>query len=97
MIVDPEDGMWVDHINGDKSDCRRLNLRACTPSQNSLNRNPWSELPGVSFNKHRNKWQVVVRNVGKIEWHGYYPTKEEAEAKAKEILPTISRRISRLY
>ncbi len=31
---------FIDHINGDKSDIRIINLRGCTKSQNGMNRGP---------------------------------------------------------
>ena len=36
-IMNPPPGMVVDHINHDKLDNRRANLRVCTPSQNRAN------------------------------------------------------------
>ena len=37
-IMNPDDGMVVDHINGDGLDNRRENLRIVTHQQNALNR-----------------------------------------------------------
>ncbi|HCO92972.1 MAG TPA: hypothetical protein DIU00_03320 [Phycisphaerales bacterium] len=36
-IMNPPKGMVIDHINGDKSNNSRVNLRICTQSQNLLN------------------------------------------------------------
>jgi hypothetical protein len=38
FIMQPENGMVVDHLNGDGLDNRRCNLRVATPSQNGANR-----------------------------------------------------------
>lgn len=38
FLLQPAEGLWVDHINGDRLDNRRCNLRTCTPSQNAQNR-----------------------------------------------------------
>lgn len=58
----------IDHINGDKTDNRIVNLRKCTYSQNNMNskinsRNK-SGTTGVSFNKNSGKWQSNI-HVGK--------------------------------
>jgi hypothetical protein len=39
LLMQPGDGLVIDHINGDGLDNRRLNLRVVTKSQNALNRN----------------------------------------------------------
>lgn len=38
VICKPADGLVVDHINGDRFDNRRSNLRVCTLSENNRNR-----------------------------------------------------------
>ena len=48
----------VDHINHDKSDNRRKNLRICTNSQNSMNTK--REKRGVYYRKDINKWRAVI-------------------------------------
>lgn len=56
-------GECVDHVNGDKSDNRRDNLRIVTFAQNAINKDPLSlksksGFTGVTFNK---KGKFVVR------------------------------------
>lgn len=66
----------VDHINGDRLDNRRENLRLATRSQNlanrKLNKNNTTGYRGVSF--YRGRWRATV---GK-ELVGYFKTKEAA-------------------
>lgn len=54
------DGLITDHINGDKLDNRKENLRSCTHSQNAGNRASTNKhgLKGVAF--HNGKWHAHI-------------------------------------
>lgn len=60
------DALMIDHINGNKSDNRRHNLRSCNKVQNAQhrvqlgNRNK-SGVTGVSWDKSKNKWRATIR------------------------------------
>ena len=58
----------IDHINGDKLDNRRSNLRECTFSQNvgntGLRKNNKSGFKGVHWSKKDKKWRAVFRRDG---------------------------------
>jgi hypothetical protein len=74
--------MLTDHINGDKLDNRKVNLRPCTTAQNVQNRsnqsNNSSGFKGVSWSKKNNKWSAMI-NINKKRTHlGYFKTAEEA-------------------
>lgn len=54
----------VDHINGNRLDNRKSNLRICTRSQNLMNRHKsvgTSGVIGVVFDKSRNKWASRIK------------------------------------
>lgn len=76
----------VDHINGNRLDCRRENLRFITAQGNSENRRPnrrsRSGVRGVSWNSRRQKWQVSVGLHGRLHYLGLFATVEEAGAVA---------------
>lgn len=82
LIMNTPYGMEVDHINGNRFDNRRSNLRLCTHSQNCVNRKskiePKSGFRGVGFHYGTNKWRAVIKvNQKKISL-GLYFAKEEA-------------------
>lgn len=70
----------IDHINRNKMDNRKENLRACTVSENNRNiptvKGKVSAHRGVS--RHRDKWQVVIRINGILTNLGTYLIEEEA-------------------
>jgi hypothetical protein len=76
LILRTPVGLQTDHINGDKLDNRRANLRVCTNAQNQahqgLGRNNASGFKGVSRFKHR--WQACICIHGKSTGLGLFDT-----------------------
>jgi hypothetical protein len=73
-------GVYVDHINHDTLDNRKINLRMCTNAQNSFNKN----VKGYCWDKNRNKWKVAIKAYGKRIMIGRFDTEEEAVKARKE-------------
>lgn len=77
-------GLIVDHVNGDKLDNRRANLRAGTQSLNQQNRRKQrgtSRYRGVT--RYRNgKWMAQCQLNGKLHHLGYFDDEDEAGAAA---------------
>ena len=74
--------VYIDHINGIKTDNRFCNLREATSSENQWNRfkckDNTSGYKGVSFFKITKKWKAVSRINGVTHYLGYFVTPEEA-------------------
>lgn len=74
----------ADHINGDRLDNRRSNLRAASITQNRQNRarpkNNTSGVKGVCWMTGKNEWYAYISVNGKRKPLGWYATKEEAAA-----------------
>jgi hypothetical protein len=73
----------VDHINGDASDNRIVNLRNVDQAGNLQNqtrmkRSNTSGFTGVS--RKRNKWRAALSLNNRPVWLGVYATKEDAHA-----------------
>ena len=80
LVLQTPKGMVTDHINGNKLDNRRENLRICTQQQNTWNQKPYgkSGVVGVWFDKARNKYVAHIGGNGKKTTIGRYNTLEEA-------------------
>lgn len=82
------EGFHTDHINGNKLDNRKSNLRTATNVQNSRNvgkhKNNTSGFKGVSFCPRDNKWIAMIRILGKKKNLGRFPTKEIAKSAYDE-------------
>lgn len=86
------DGQWpamsVDHINGDKSDNRRGNLRVCSHGQNMRNQGRKSSgsnpLKGAYFHTRSGRWQSSICIDYRQIHLGYFETAEAAHAAYRE-------------
>jgi hypothetical protein len=76
VILKTPRGLFTDHINGDKLDNRRFNLRVCTPAQNAKNQarkvNNTSGYKGVSWDKAKKKWAAYIKVDYKRRFLGYF-------------------------
>lgn len=84
VVADTPSHLMVDHINGNKLDNRKSNLRNCTSSQNSMNKTTSqkraSKYKGTRPNKNKDKWIAKIC-VGRKQKHlGTFSTQEEAAA-----------------
>lgn len=82
VIADTPPGMHTDHINGNKLDNRRCNLRICTAAQNISNTGLRSDnssgCKGVYWRKSISKWCVQISVKGKRLHVGYFSCIEAA-------------------
>jgi hypothetical protein len=82
FLLTPPKGLQVDHVNGDRTDNRRSNLRICTGSQNKFNSNKHrdntSGHKGVTWDKAREKWQAQIMIRGKQIYLGRFDSKIKA-------------------
>jgi hypothetical protein len=85
LIVSAPPGVEVDHINGNKLDNRRANLRLATRRENGQNlrsRGGTSRYRGVSWHKASGKWRAGTRLAGKAYHLGCFTSEDEAGAVA---------------
>jgi hypothetical protein len=72
----------VDHINGDKLDNRRENIRECAQAENCRNRGRTKEnksgFKGVHWDATKRKWQATIRLGGKSKYLGRFDLPEDA-------------------
>ena len=72
----------IDHINGNRTDNRKSQLRRVTPMQNSQNHKEYktntSGVTGVYWNKNKNKWQASINENGRLKYLGIYDSKDDA-------------------
>lgn len=75
-------GYYTDHINLNKRDNRRSNLRSVTNAQNTVNRekqcNNTSGYKGVTWSKAVNKWAAQLHHNGRHLHLGCFDSKEDA-------------------
>lgn len=93
----PLNGFVVDHMDGNKLNNTRNNLRIVSHRENDQNKNKLmktSKYSGVCFyNKHGNinkPWKSSIRIEGKSIWLGSFETEEKASYAYQEALKNVS-------
>lgn len=65
FLLNPPADKVIYHINGDRNDNRKENLRICSQHQNTMNRGLLNKnksgIVGVYFDKTRNKWSAEIK------------------------------------
>lgn len=86
----------IDHVNGDKFDARRANLRHVSYQVNSLNRHhkPRNGYMGIYFDRSRNTWCAQMQIDGRNKNLGRFPTRPKAvaarQAAERKYFPEIA-------
>lgn len=83
LIMKTPKGLQIDHINGDRFDNRRCNLRICTCSQNCMNRKATTKSTtgyrGVTrIPKYKAIWQARIEINGKKISLGFFDDPKQA-------------------
>jgi hypothetical protein len=82
LIMHVAKGRQVDHINGNRLDNRKTNLRVCNTSENLRNRGPKKTNPyrlkGVTYDKRRGTYFARICVGYKTKWLGSFDTPEKA-------------------
>lgn len=102
LCGDPEN-MEIDHINGNRLDNRRSNLRIVTKQQNQWNasgkRNSSSRHKGVWFHKRSGKWESAITINGKQKYLGSFISEDSAALaynQAAKVIHGVYARLNRI-
>ena len=82
LIMKPQKGQEIDHIDGNRLNNQKSNLRFATSSQNKMNRGARidckSGFKGVSWHKQRNKWTARIMINGNYKHLGLFTNISDA-------------------
>jgi hypothetical protein len=81
FLMAPPARLFVDHIDGDRLNNQRLNLRLCSPAQSAKNtkaRGGTSRFKGVCWHRGAKKWMAQIQ-VDRVNHHlGLFIAEEDA-------------------
>lgn len=101
LIFGRQHGKMIDHIDGNKLDNRRKNLRFATASENQFNtgirKTNTSGCKGVSWNHRQSKWIANIRSDGKKIYLGSFSDKYEAAAAYESAAQKYHGEFARFY
>lgn len=98
FIMNTPRGMHTDHIDHDKLNNRKINLRICTPTENARNiisKTGSSKFKGVSWRKEEKKWRSSIIVNGKTKHLGYFHKEEDAAKEYDKAALEIFREFAR--
>lgn len=82
VVTGAEPGQHTDHINGNKLDNRKSNLRACNRFQNlqniGISKRNKSGYKGVHWHKKAGKWVAEINAFGQRHYLGLFTELEQA-------------------
>lgn len=78
LIINAKNDEFVDHKNGNKLDCRRVNLRTCSISGNNANKLSKNKVGYKGVFMSGRKWRADIRANKKQMYLGSFLTKAEA-------------------
>lgn len=88
LALERGDRRQVDHVNGDRLDCRRANLRVvpghAANRQNVVLTGGSSAYRGVSWDKRTRSWRAGLKVNGRSVWIGRFDDEVEAAKAAAE-------------
>ena len=101
IVMHAKPKQFVDHINRNRADNRKQNLRCCKYAENDRNRGIYSSnksgVAGVYYDKQRRKWVANISYYRKRVFLGRFELKEDAVAarlaKEKELFKEYSPQI----
>lgn len=99
LLLNIKKGIFIDHIDNNKLNNQRSNLRKCTHSQNCMNTyfpKGKSKYKGVAFLKKRNKWVAQITANGKYKYLGEFIVEEDAARAYNEAAIVLHGQFARI-
>ncbi|WP_204371549.1 HNH endonuclease [Burkholderia multivorans] len=100
MGLSHDDKREVDHIDGNRLNNCRANLRICSHSENARNKSPYAHstvgLKGVTKKGGGERWKAQIMLNGRRKHLGYFATPEEAHAAYRKAAAELHGEFARL-